>query len=68
MKHPFRPLAGAGLLAVLGLLVLQPSPSAATRPPKFNYTMERLPNGLQVVYLEDHSTPIVHAEIWYHVG
>ena len=30
--------------------------------------MTTLPNGLQVVYLEDHSTPIVHAAIWYHVG
>jgi zinc protease len=23
---------------------------------------------LQVVFLEDHSTPIVHAAVWYHVG
>jgi predicted Zn-dependent peptidase len=30
--------------------------------------MTTLPNGLQVVFLEDHSTPIVHAELWYHVG
>jgi zinc protease len=30
--------------------------------------MSTLPNGLKVVMLEDHSTPIVHAEIWYHVG
>jgi zinc protease len=30
--------------------------------------MKTLPNGLQVVYLEDHSTPIVHAALWYHVG
>ena len=30
--------------------------------------MTTLPNGLKVVFLEDHSTPIVHAEIWYHVG
>ena len=30
--------------------------------------MTTLANGLQVVFLEDHSTPIVHAEIWYHVG
>ena len=30
--------------------------------------MTTLSNGLQVVFLEDHSTPIVHAEIWYHVG
>ncbi len=38
------------------------------RPPKFDYTMETLENGLQVVYLEDHSTPIVHLALWYHVG
>ncbi len=30
--------------------------------------MTTLANGMQVVLLEDHSTPIVHAEIWYHVG
>jgi zinc protease len=30
--------------------------------------MTTLPNGLQVVFLEDHSTPIVHAAVWYHVG
>ncbi len=30
--------------------------------------MTTLPNGLQVVFLEDHSTPIVHAALWYHVG
>jgi zinc protease len=38
------------------------------RPPKLNYTMTTLANGMQVVFLEDHSTPIVHAEVWYHVG
>jgi zinc protease len=38
------------------------------RPAKFDYTMTTLPNGLQVVMLEDHSTPIVHAALWYHVG
>jgi zinc protease len=27
-----------------------------------------LPNGLQTVFLEDHSTPIVHLAVWYHVG
>ena len=39
-----------------------------SRPPKLDYTMTTLPNGLKVVFLEDHSTPIVHAELWYHVG
>jgi zinc protease len=61
-------MAGVALLALLGLVALQPSTTAATRPPKFNYTMTTLPNGLKVVFLEDHSTPIVHVEIWYHVG
>jgi zinc protease len=67
--HPRR-FAGA-LAALLALLILSPQASgtdAANRPPKFNYTMETLDNGLQVVMLEDHSVPIVHAELWYHVG
>lgn len=42
--------------------------SAAVRPPRLVYQTATLPNGLQVVVLEDHSTPIVHAEVWYHVG
>ena len=63
----FRRLAGAAV-ALAGLLALGPVTGAASRPPKLNYTMTTLPNGLKVVMLEDHSTPIVHAEVWYHVG
>jgi zinc protease len=44
------------------------APNDIPRPPKFDYTMVTLANGLQVVMLEDHSTPIVHAAVWYHVG
>ena len=55
-------------LAACGLLAIDPIATAAVRPPKLDYTITTLPNGLQVVLLEDHSTPIVHAEIWYHVG
>src|SRR5215831_1641658 len=57
-------------LAVIGVAALALSAAAADvpRPPKFDYTMTTLPNGLQVVLLEDHSTPIVHLAIWYHVG
>ena len=58
----------AGALALTALLALDPSVSAAVRPPKLDYSMITLENGLKVVFLEDHSTPIVHAEIWYHVG
>jgi zinc protease len=42
--------------------------SAAVRPPKLQYEMMTLPNGLTVVFSEDHSTPIVHLQLWYHVG
>src|SRR4051812_50206348 len=30
--------------------------------------MTTLPNGLRVILSEDHSTPITHVSIWYHVG
>jgi predicted Zn-dependent peptidase len=57
------------LLAALAVL-LGASPGAQTpnRPNKLDYTMSTLPNGLKVILHEDHSTPIVHAELWYHVG
>ncbi len=41
---------------------------AASRPPKLAYQIMTLPNGLRVILSEDHSTPITHVEIWYHVG
>ncbi len=59
---------GAALAALAVLLVLDPGATAANRPAKLNYSMTTLANGLKVVLLEDHSTPVVHAELWYHVG
>jgi len=41
---------------------------AAVRPPKLEYQITTLPNGLRVILSEDHSTPIVHVAVWYHVG
>jgi zinc protease len=41
---------------------------AATRPPRLDYQISTLPNGLTVILSEDHSTPIVHLQLWYHVG
>src|SRR6186713_1812262 len=60
-----------GALTLVGAAVTLSGATAAdsiVRPPKFDYTMTTLPNGLNVVYLEDHSTPIVHVAVWYHVG
>ena len=56
------------MLSVSTLSALNPVARASTRPTRLDYTMTTLSNGMQVVMLEDHSTPIVHAEIWYHVG
>jgi zinc protease len=54
--------------ALAATLLLVPAIQAAVRPPRLDYTMTTLPNGLNVVFLEDHSTPIVHLQVWYHVG
>ncbi|HEY7475541.1 MAG TPA: pitrilysin family protein [Vicinamibacterales bacterium] len=61
----FRALA---LSSALFLVSAASAPDTVVRPTKFDYTMTTLPNGLQVVFLEDHSTPIVHLALWYHVG
>jgi zinc protease len=57
-----------GVAVALAALAAVATTDAAVRPPKLDYTMTTLPNGLNVVLLEDHSTPIVHLQIWYHVG
>ncbi|MFL6284144.1 MAG: insulinase family protein [Pyrinomonadaceae bacterium] len=43
------------------------SNSAPVLPP-IKYTQFFLPNGLRVIFHEDHSTPIVGVNVWYHVG
>src|SRR5262249_15029532 len=55
------------LVAVL-LAATTASLAAAVRPNKLQYQLMTLPNGLTVVLEEDHSTPIVHLQLWYHVG
>jgi zinc protease len=42
--------------------------SAADRPPKLEFTAHTLSNGLQVILLENHEVPVIHLQIWYHVG
>src|SRR5688572_24423877 len=57
-------------LAAAALIILASAggPSAAVRPPKLQYDISKLDNGLTVILSEDHSTPIVHLALWYHVG
>jgi zinc protease len=66
LAQSVRARAVAAVLAVAVLIA--PITQAAVRPPRLDYTMTTLPNGLNVVFLEDHSTPIVHLQVWYHVG
>jgi zinc protease len=68
MAHAIVRASNALALALIGLLALDPTARAATRPTRLDYTMTTLANGMKVVFLEDHSTPIVHTEVWYHVG
>jgi zinc protease len=38
------------------------------RPPQMQVVARELPNGLKLVMAEDHATPIVSLQVWYHVG
>ena len=55
-------LAAALLAGGLFSAATQPA-LAASRPPKLQYEITTLPNGLTVVLSEDHSTPIVHVQL-----
>jgi len=55
-------VAAGAVVAVVATL------TAAVRPPKLEYQISTLPNGLTVVVEEDHSVPIVHLNLTYHVG
>ncbi len=59
------------LPAAIALLVLPAGARAADRQPHVpDLKVEKytLPNGLDVVLLEDHGTPVVGVNIWYKVG
>jgi zinc protease len=40
----------------------------AQATPRIQFEKYKLPNGLEVILHEDHSTPIVAVDTWYHVG
>src|SRR2546428_661296 len=64
LVRTFASLLLAGSVTYLAVAI----PSAAVRPPKLQYEITTLPNGLTLVLSEDHSTPIVHVNLTYHVG
>src|SRR3954468_9818161 len=66
-RHTARRLSAVAVAAVLTAVAVA-TITAAVRPPKLQYEIETLPNGLTVVLEEDHSVPIVHLNLTYHVG
>ncbi|HEX3818433.1 MAG TPA: pitrilysin family protein [Chthoniobacterales bacterium] len=62
-------------LAVVFAALVSTGKAAAPEPaklgvsvPPLHFQHETLPNGLQVYAVEDHSTPTVAVQVWYHVG
>src|SRR2546421_1212878 len=53
-----------GLLLCGGWL----APGLAAQAGRIAYEAFTLPNGLRVLYSEDHSTPIVSVDVWYNAG
>ncbi len=44
------------------------TPALAVTAPPLKYEHLTLPNGLEVYWVEDHSSPTVAVQVWYHVG
>ncbi|MFL5542164.1 MAG: M16 family metallopeptidase [Longimicrobiaceae bacterium] len=66
MRPPFLALPLAALLLPCALAAQ--ARTAAPQGARIAFTEETLPNGLHVVYSEDHSAPVVAVDLWYNVG
>ncbi len=47
---------------------LRPAGAAEVAPPALDVTEATLDNGLRVLVLEDHRSPVVSVQVWYRVG
>lgn len=54
--------------AVLVGTAFVPAASAQSKLPRVDFRERTLPNGLRVLSVEDHSSPTVSIQVWYHVG
>ncbi|HEY4217988.1 MAG TPA: pitrilysin family protein [Gemmatimonadaceae bacterium] len=57
---------GAAAAAILAAPWQNPAAAQSVRPLAYSRTV--LPNGLVVLLNEDHSSPVVAYDVWYHVG
>jgi zinc protease len=67
-KRAAVPLAAAMIVVLLAAPAAPAAPAQPITPPKVEYEKVVLKNGLNVILHEDHSTPIVAVNLWYHVG
>jgi zinc protease len=65
----------ASIFFMLGVISTQPAAAqdadaawSPSMPAPLTYEEHRLDNGLTIITHEDHSTPIVNTQLWYHVG
>ncbi len=66
-----RPMVSIPLLALLTALLLPawlPARATDLDVPPVQYRERTLDNGLQVLSIEDHASPTVSVQVWYHVG
>ncbi|MGB8337847.1 MAG: hypothetical protein WCE43_03120, partial [Burkholderiales bacterium] len=56
------------LLVLVSCTVPQQAKQSSGGIPNIPYEKYTLPNGLDVILVEDHRTPVVAVNIWYHVG
>jgi zinc protease len=64
-SDPIRTLVPA---TVLALLLAVPATASDLELPGIDFEFYTLDNGLEVILHQDHDTPIVGVNIWYHVG
>jgi zinc protease len=63
-----RPTVTLAALLLALASVASAKPNTAVEIPDLALDTYSLPNGLEVILYEDHSTPIVGVNLWYHVG
>ncbi|MDW2981382.1 MAG: pitrilysin family protein [Rhodanobacter sp.] len=63
-----RPAALLASFALWATLASPPLTAAELAIPPIQYQQRTLPNGLQVLSVEDHASPNVAVQVWYHVG
>jgi len=60
--------AGCLILSLAAVAMAGARAVSEVRPPRLAHTVSTLPNGLRLILHEDHSTPVVNVQVWYHVG